>query len=402
MNIYLVGMGMGSEDGLTLRAREALMRAEAVIGAERLLNGVPTDAPGERIALALPEQVADCIRSHSEWSTVCIALSGDPGFYSGALKLLELLHEFKPEILCGISTPQYFAARLARPWQDFHLVSAHGVACDPPAEVLNHPAVFFLAGGETTPAGLSRTLCEAGLGDATVTVGENLASARERIRTGTAEKMAALQYDPLAVVLVENSKTFCRPAGPAGLPDGDFIRGDVPMTKREVRAAALALMDLRPDAVVCDIGAGTGSVAVEAALQVRRGRVYAVEKNSTACALISANRNRFGVYNLRLVEGNAPEALASLPPVDSAFIGGSGGALESIVAALVTVNPDVRIVIAAVTLETLAKAGNALRVHTVRNVETCQIAITRTRVVGSHTLFDAQNPVFLIAGGGRA
>ncbi|MCD8139944.1 MAG: precorrin-6y C5,15-methyltransferase (decarboxylating) subunit CbiE [Planctomycetaceae bacterium] len=402
MKIFLVGMGMGREDGLTLRARDLLMEAEAVIGADRLLHGVPADARGERIALALPEQVAECIRSHPHWTNVCIALSGDPGFYSGARKLVDLLAEYSPEILCGISTPQYFAARLGRPWQDLHLVSAHGIACDPVAEILNHPAVLFLAGGAMSPADIARIVCEAGLEDASFTVGENLSSSSERIRTGTARAMAGKAYDPLAVVLVENAKTFCRPPGPGGLPDAEFIRGDVPMTKREVRAAVLALLDLRPDAVVCDIGAGTGSVAVEAALQVRRGRVYAVEKNPAACDLIAANRERFGVYNLRLVEGTAPGALSALPPVDSAFIGGSGGFLEPVVAALVRANPAVRIVVAAVTLETLARAGDALRAHDFRAVETSQIAVTRTRAVGGHTVFAAQNPVFLIAGGGRA
>ncbi|MCD8350806.1 MAG: precorrin-6y C5,15-methyltransferase (decarboxylating) subunit CbiE [Planctomycetaceae bacterium] len=401
MKVSLIGMGLGREDGLTLRARDALMRADAIIGAERLLCAVPADAKGERFSLALPDQVTECIRNHPEWTNICVALSGDPGFYSGARKLVDLLAEYEPEILCGISTPQYFAARLSRPWQDFHLVSAHGISCDPVAEVLNHPTVLFLAGGTMTPAHLAHALCEAGLDDATVTVGENLSSAAERIRTGTAEEMATKEYESLAVVLVENSKTFLRPPGPAGLPDGDFIRGDVPMTKREVRAAALALMDLRPDAVVCDIGAGTGSVAVEAALQVRQGRVYAVEKNVAACGLIEANRDRFGVYNLRLVEGSAPEALTAIPPADSAFIGGSGGAIDEIVSSLVQANPAVRIVVAAVTLETLSRAGDVLRAHNVRTIETCQIAVTRTRAVGSHTMFDAQNPVFLIAGGGR-
>lgn len=401
MKVFLVGMGMGRLDGLSGRAREALAGTDAIIGAERLLQALPPEASGERVSLVLPEQVAECICSRPEWQSACVALSGDPGFYSGARKLVELLRDHETEVLCGATTQQYFAALLKRPWQDFRLVSAHGVRSDVVAEVLNHPCVFFLIGGDFGAASIVRELCEAGLGEARVTVGENLSYPDERIVAGKAGDLCDARFGPLAVALVENSMTFSRPAGPAGIADGEFLRGVVPMTKREVRAVALSLMDLRPDSIVYDVGAGTGSVAVETALQARRGRVFAIECQQDACGLVTANKERFGAYNLRLVQGRAPEALTPLPPPDAAYIGGSRGGLEDIIAVLVGKNSAVRIVVGAVTLETLARAGEALRNHGVANIETVQVAVTRTRSAGNHTLFDAQNPVFLISGGGR-
>lgn len=401
MKVYLVGMGMGAVDCLTERARRALAQADAIIGSERLLRVLPPEVAGERFSLALPEQVAECVRAHPQWRVVCVALSGDPGFYSGARKLFDLLGEFDPEAICGIASHQYLAGKLRRSWQDFRLVSAHGVACDILAEVLNHPCVFFLTGGETTVESIIAQLCDAGLGAAAVSVGENLSSPDERIRTGTADSLREASFAPLSVALVENDQTFARAPGPAGIADDAFVRGDSPMTKREVRAAALALMDIRPDSVVYDIGAGTGSIAVECALQARRGRVYAVEERADACDLILANRRCFGAFNMQIIHASAPEALVHPPAPDSVYIGGSRGVLAAIVAALVRKNPAVRIVVGAVTLETLAQAGKALEDNGVADIETVQVAITRTRTAGSHTLFAAQNPVFLISGGGR-
>jgi precorrin-6Y C5,15-methyltransferase (decarboxylating) len=271
MKITLVGAGMGSPRALTREAEDALRAADAVIAAPRLLAALQSDA--EKFAEALPGKAAALIAAHPHWRAAAVLLSGDPGFHSGAKKLLELLRGGGHEItvLPGISTPQYFAAKLRRPWQSFRLVSAHGAPCDVLAEVLNHPETFFLTDGATTPRAIAQTLCAAGLGAARLAVGENLSSPSERIATGTAETLRDADFAQPAVVLVDNDKTFTRAPGASGIPDADFIRGAVPMTKREVRAVALALLALRPEDIAYDIGAGTGSVAVEMSLAARRG-----------------------------------------------------------------------------------------------------------------------------------
>lgn len=399
MNITLVGVGMGGRGTLTLEALEALRGAEVIVGARRLLAGIPDDIPARRIDEALPERIAEAVREHPEWRPVAVVLSGDVGFYSGAARILELLGDYEPRLLPGISTPQYFAARLRRPWQDFRLVSAHGVPCDVLAEALNHPAVFFLTGGRETPATIAAALREAGLGRAAMTVGENLGADDERIASGTADEVADMAFRPLSVALVENRETFSREARSGGIPDAEFVRGDSPMTKREVRAAALSFLAVKPRDILYDVGAGTGSVAVEMALTARRGRVFAIESNPAALALLQENRRKFGVYNLNAVSGTAPEAIRPLPPPDAVFVGGSKGRLDAIARAAFAKNPRARLVVSAVTIETLTAAVAALESLAHGDVAVTQIAAARTVRRGGYHMLEAQNPIFLVCGG---
>lgn len=403
MRITLVGMGMGGHGGLTRDAHAALAKADVILGAERLVEALRRSGEygAAMIVEALPEAVAARIDDNKEWADVCVALSGDVGFYSAATRLRDLLRDHEVTAICGISAPQYFAARLGRPWQDFRLVSAHGRDCDVLAEALNHRAVFFLTGTTMTAQAVLNELCQAGLGDARATVGENLSSPDEAIVAGTANELVGRTYAPLSVVLVENDRTFVRDSRSAGIEDEAFARGKAPMTKREVRAVALSLLAPGERSVLWDVGAGTGSVAVEMALAARRGRVFAVERDSDACDLLRRNRLAFGVYNMTPVPGSAPDALAPLPPPDAAFVGGSGGSLPAIVAAILGKNPSARIVISAVTLETLSLAVDVFRREGIAAPDVRQIAATRTVRRGSHTMFDAVNPVFLISGGGN-
>ena len=186
-----------------------------------------------------------------------------------------------------------------------------------------------------------------------------------------------------------------------GLPDEAFIRGGVPMTKQEVRAAALAKLAAAPGDTLWDVGAGTGSVSVELALAAPRGRVFAVECEPEACELIRANREKFSAWNLHLTQGRAPQALEGLPAPDGVFIGGTKGELEAVVAAALAKNPDARICISAIALETLSAAVAALTGHGLEAGVT-QVAVSRTRAAGKLHLLMANNPTFLIVGGRHA
>ena len=167
------------------------------------------------------------------------------------------------------------------------------------------------------------------------------------------------------------------------------------MTKQEVRAAILAKLAVRPEDTVWDVGAGTGSASVELALAARRGRAYAVEYRDEALALIEENRSRFGAWNLRVVRGKAPEALSSLPAPDAVFVGGSEGRLREIVDAALSKNPDARLCVSAIALETLSAAldiFNSLGL----DAEVTQIAVSRARPDARLHLLLANNPVFLV------
>ena len=253
---------------------------------------------------------------------------------------------------------------------------------------------FFLTGGADGPARLCLAFAEAGLGGLPVTVGERLSYPDERVVCGTAGSFSHRKFDSLSVLLAEAAEPSAVRRTP-GFADEAFLRGNVPMTKQEVRAAALAKLAIRPGDTVWDVGAGTGSVCVEMALAARWGRVYAVERQPEACGLIRQNRERFGAWNLTVVPGRAPEALAELPAPDAVFVGGSGGELADILTAAMERNPAARICVSAVTLETLAAATAALTAAG-REAEVCQIAVSHARAAGRYHLLTAANSVFLI------
>ncbi len=177
--------------------------------------------------------------------------------------------------------------------------------------------------------------------------------------------------------------------------DDDFIRGNIPMTKSEIRAVSISKMDLRPDDILYDIGAGTGSVSVEAAGYLPRGRVYAFEEKEEGCDLIRANAERFGVENIDIIPGHAPESFRDIPAPDCAFIGGSGGCFEAVVSALITKNPKVRIVANVITLETLTAALEVFGRLSLKAEIVC-INVSVAEEAGSVHLMKARNPVYIL------
>lgn len=391
--VSLLGMGCGDAGTVTVFARQRLEKAQLWIGAARLLNSLP--APGaERVdAVRSADILTEILNSTAE--RICVLFSGDTGFYSGAKSLIPLLEgeNLAYEVVPGISSLQYFAAQLGLSWQNWRLCSAHGVDCDPVAELCQGRPVFFLTGGALGPAELCRRLEEAGLGGLKAAVGEELSYPTQRILVATAAECAGKDFAPLSVLLVEPPKILSHRT--PGIPDEEFQRGKVPMTKQEVRAAILAKLAVTPEDVCWDVGAGTGSVSVELALQARS--VWAVEQKEEACQLIRANRLQFGAWNLHLTQGSAVEVLPDFPAPDKVFIGGSRGDLEEIIALAFRANPEVWICISAITLENLHLAMTALQDQGCE-VEVAQISVSRTKVAGNLHLLLAQNPVFLITG----
>lgn len=398
MQVTLAAMGGGTAGTMTVECAHALANAGCVIGASRLLDSLAPDCTARRIAAIRPDDVCRAVLDAQAKGEECVVLySGDTGFYSGASHLLPLLEQngVKACILPGISSVQLLAARIGKPWQDWNLVSAHGAECDAVAAVCSGKESFFLTGGNLGPAQLCSQLCDAGLGNLTVWVGENLSYPEERVTTGTARECAGRIFAPLSVLLVQAAPRAERRL--PGLPDDTFVRSSVPMTKQEVRAAVLAKLAVQPGDVCWDVGAGTGSVSVELALCDGRTQVYAVECEEDACELIRENRSRFGAWNLRLISGHAPEALEKLPAPDVVFIGGTKGQMESVLHAALAKKPSARICVTAIALETLS-AAVALMTARGMEVQVTQIAVSRTRNAGRLHLLTANNPIFLIAG----
>ena len=396
MNVTLIGMGSGQPENLTLQGLAALRQADLILGARRLLAVLPAGCTENRAAAYRPDEVAELLQTSGAENAVLV-YSGDTGFYSGASSMMEKLEALgvRARVLPGLSSIQLLAAALGRPWQGWNLVSAHGRTCDPVAECMQGRPTFFLTGGSEDPATLCAQLAAEGFGDVQGVVGQCLGTPEEKLFRGSVKELAAGRFNSLSVLFVEAAEVLPRRA--PGLPDEAFERGDVPMTKQEVRAAVLAKLAVRPEDILWDVGAGTGSVSVELALAAPRGRVYAVECRPEGCALIKANREKFRTRNLVLVEGLAPAALSDLPAPDAVFIGGSKGSLAAIVDAALDKNSDARICVSAIALETLSAAVAALTAKG-RTVQVSQIAVSRARAVGGLHLMMAQNPIYLITG----
>lgn len=394
--VTLIGMGSGSWEALSVQAQDAVRRAGLVFGAKRLLAGLPPECTARQFALYQPAEILETLEQ-APGQDAAVLYSGDTGFYSGASGLLTPLRALgiPARVYPGISSIQLLAAALGRPWQGWNLVSAHGRTCDPVAECMQGRPTFFLTGGSEDPATLCAQLAAEGFGDVQGVVGQCLGTPEEKLFRGSVKELAVGRFNSLSVLLVEAAEVLPRRA--PGLPDEAFERGDVPMTKQEVRAAVLAKLAVRPEDILWDVGAGTGSVSVELALAAPRGRVYAVECRPEGCVLIKANREKFRTRNLVLVEGLAPAALSDLPAPDAVFIGGSKGSLAAIVDAALDKNPDARICVSAIALETLSAAVAALTAKG-RTVQVSQIAVSRAKAVGGLHLMMAQNPIYLITG----
>lgn len=413
--VTIIGAGPGNPDLLSRAALDAIDIADVVIGAHRALVGIDVPPDVVRCELVKTADIVAALTDAASWQRAVVVMTGDVGLFSGARRLVEALSDdaqVDVRVVPGISSASYLAARLARPWQDWRFASAHGVACDIVAEAERAGELFLATSGGEDPSRLSGELVQAGFGDARVTVAERLSYPDERITCATASEIAGQTFDDLNVMLIEFAGGAGSPAGASraassrwpyassGIPDELFIRGDVPMTKQEVRAVALAKLRLTATDTVWDVGAGTGSVSIEAALVARAGSVWAVERNAAGVRLIRENADAFGCGNVHAVPGVAPEALAKLPVPDAVFVGGSAGELPSIVKAALEKNSQVRLCVPCVTVETLTEACALLSGSRFKGFEACQVSAARAEAVGSHHLMKAQNPVFLVSARG--
>lgn len=388
---YLIGAGMGTADMLTTQARDVIQRADTVLSTARLADGLLDIRQDIR---TVPFAQLSNTAQEQDGTTV-ILLSGDTGFYSAAKILYPKLAAYgHVQLLPGISSIQAFCAKAGTPYDDAVLLSLHGRSGALLGAASYNRKVIALTGGRNKAHVLCKDLLEAGLKHVKVTIGENLGAETECMVSGTPQQLAGQVFSDLCVMMVENDQPAdaSRP-----LRDRDFIRGDVPMTKQEVRWLACDLLSVKPTDIVYDIGAGTGSVSMDLARRANRGQVYAVECKPEAQELVEHNRRNTGCYNVTTIKAMAPEGLESLPAPDCVFIGGSRGNMAEIVAAMREKNPKVRLVITAIALETVHMAVAVLEDNGFA-VEISCVNISRAKKVGSYHMMLAQNPVYLIGG----
>lgn len=417
-HITLLGIGMGSREMLTVQGKNSLDQADLLIGARRMVDSVRR--PDQDVFIEYRSQeIKDYIDSHPEYDNIVIVLSGDVGFYSGAKKLLDVLQQnklsqnsfgsetagqsssvqntVKPEIQvqCGISSVVYFMSKIGLSWDDAKIVSAHGRRCNLISYIHNEKKVFAILGTSDGVAVLASKLVNYGMSDVLLYVGENLSYDNEKIFVKTAGELTEYTGNPLSVICAVNESAGKR-LETHGIKDEEFIRGKAPMTKEEVRTVSLSKLRLTEDSVCYDVGAGTGSLSIEMALRAHQGKVWAIEKKEDAVELIRQNKVKFAADNLEIIEGLAPEALKDLPVPTHAFIGGSSGNLKEIVQILIEKNPQVRIVINCITLETVSEALETAKEFGFEENEIVQLSAARSKAIGRYHMMMGENPIYII------
>ena len=396
--IDIISAGPGDLSLLTQAARQALLAAKHVFGAERY-RALAGDKAVFYSVTPLGAALDKIEALYDQGQRAAVIVSGDAGLYSMLGVLKKRFGAQALNVIPGISSLQYLCARLGTPWQDARVLSAHGRDLSPAAlcfAARTNAHVFVLLDGERDPAWVKGALDEGGLGALKLCIGERLSYPDEHI--APYEERA---YDALSCALIENDAPV--PYAPSfGLDDECFIRGNTPMTKREIRAQILSALRLTPGAVCWDIGAGTGSVSVEMALCCPLGSVYAIEREGEAQELIQQNARHFGLMNLSLVRGEAPGALSDLPAPTHVFLGGTGRETEAIIALLKGLNAPIRLCATAVTLETEQTLFELLSL--LPGFSAVQLYASRLEKLGSYHMRRAQNPVTVFAAdvGGNA
>lgn len=394
--INIVGAGVGNKDYITKRAFSAVEESTFVIGANRVLECF--DLSGKRKAAAINTDTIKRYIDESTDETISVVFSGDTGFYSGAAKLSDMLDEniYDKEIISGISSYSYFFSKIGKPYSDVKFLSMHGRNVNFADEIEHNKKVYMLLGGKNHVSYICRTLADCGLGDVKVYIGENLSYDNEKITLGTAKDFVDFETDMLSVIYMENENAKSR-CYDFGIKDESFERGNVPMTKSEIRAISMSKLNLSETSVVYDVGAGTGSVSVECALAAYKGMVYAIEKNPEALECIERNKNKFNINNMEIIEGTAPKALENLPVPTHCFIGGSTGKTEEIVKTVLKKNPKTRFVINTITLENLFEAKKTAQSGFAKDIEIVSANISRSKAVKDLNLMMSLNPVFIIS-----
>ncbi len=451
--VDIIGIGMGNPETLTLGALNIIKSSNRLIGAERMVNSMAKlcENPDLRIAYAIKSSdILKLIKECEDDSKIVVLMSGDTGFYSGSKNLISLidreenisyqltagissmqylaakvgiswddakcvsLHGRKNnpvslidreenisyQLTAGISSMQYLAAKVGISWDDAKCVSLHGRKNNPVSCVLKYEKVFFLLDKTMTVSKVCKEFTEAGFGELKVYAGENLSYPDEKINVGMASEFAEKSFEPLSVMFVIGNRQRKDEIVTPGISDEEFLRGKVPMTKEEIRALSISKLKLKEDDIVYDLGAGTGSVTIEIAKQTKGGIVYAFEKNEEAVCLIGENVKKFNVKNIKIIPGEASSNMGEIEKPDKAFIGGSGGKLEEMLSSLLRVNPEIRVVINAITLETLAKATEILKEYAFKNIEIMQVNISKNKKLGRYNMLDSQNPIFIISADG--
>ncbi|MGN0154629.1 MAG: precorrin-6A reductase [Lachnospiraceae bacterium] len=406
MEITLAGIGMGSKNNLTKEVCEKISKADILLGAERMLE--PYKPRMEKKPYYLAKQIIPYLQEiQKKYPTqnmkVVVLFSGDSGFYSGCQSLYHALQEkittgrLKAElhIMPGISSVAYLASCIGESYQDAAVYSMHGKEIyNLTHRIQTEKKTFLIMSGVKDVNKLGESFIKAGLNDCEIITGFQLSYSEQQIKKRTPAECIELKEEGLYTCFVKNPNAMKKKLT-HGITDGEFVKDKVPMTKEEIREVSICKLKLCQGAVVYDIGSGTGSISVEIAGLSPDIQIYAVEQKKEAVSLIWQNMEKFKLENITVIDAKAPEGLQNLPKATHTFIGGSGGNLKEILQALYEINPNMRVVINAISMETICELKEIQTLYPIENEEIVQMQVSRAKEAGKYHLMQAENPVWI-------
>jgi precorrin-6B C5,15-methyltransferase / cobalt-precorrin-6B C5,C15-methyltransferase len=405
--LVILGIGDDGLTGLTEAARRLLDSADVILGAPGTLS-LLRSLPARKLALEPDMSVAlRQVREALSQERPVLVSGGDPLFYGVARYLCDRLGKDLFEVVPHVSSMQLAFARIKESWEDAYLTNLAGRPIEAVVDrIRTAEKVGLFSSDECPPSRLARGLLDRGIDYFRAFVCENLGSPDERVTQATLSDLAGMEFDALNVLILIREPNRPDRASRAsrhrlfGNPDDAFAQS-LPkrglITQAEVRAIALAQLDIRATSVVWDIGAGSGSVAIEAAQLADQGMVYAVEPEPADIALIEANAEAFGVPNVRLVPGRAPDVLAPLPEPDAIFVGGTGRQVDLVLStAYERLCRGGSMAVNVATIEGLAAAYQTLK-GLAGDVRVWNVSIARGIDQMDRLRFEAIAPTFLLA-----
>jgi len=399
--VQVAGLGMSPAD-LTPKVLEIIREAQVLVGGRRLLDYFPKHR-AMKIPLGKdPEGTLRQLAALAAAKRVVVLASGDPNFYGIGPLVVKVLGAEQVVIHPNLTAVQTACARLKMPWQDATIISLHGRSWEPLDTALGQPGPLIIYTDPVhSPGEIARYLLDRGLTKSRLCVAEDLGQDTERVTWLNLAEALGREFSALNLVVALPEPGEAVAPGPQfhlGLPEEVLVHQAGLITKSEVRAVVLAKLRLLPGQVMWDVGAGCGSVGLEASLLIPDGKIFAVERHPERAAQIAANRDKFGVNNLQIVCAPAPVCLAALPDPQRVFVGGGGPEAGAIVReAMRRLLPGGRVVITAALLETLETARNVLT-EAGWEVEVVQLQVSRSHSLAGGTALQALNPVWVVSG----
>ena len=394
--VYVVGAGIEGQEGFSARALSLVRQARVLYGAPRLLE-LFGDLDVEKVALSGNDDLSQLVKDQP--GPIVVLTSGDPLFFSIGRNLLRNLPKERLEFVPNVSSVQSAFSRIKEPWDDAVFISTEQrTLADIGDRIIANDKAAVLTDARHTPADIAGELLRRGFDGYTVYLCENLGTSEERIVKTTVQELPTMQAAELNVLILikryDNAASQTLPT--LGIADSAFLTMKKQITPEEVRVVALAKLQLRHDMVLWDIGAGSGSISIEADFLLPHGRIFAVERNVEYIKFLRENLNKFHPRNVRVVEGEAPNCLEDLPDPDRVFIGGSGGNLWELLEAVDERLPaDGRVVLTAMTLDTLVASSDFFE-NSGYQVDVTTLNVARTSSDTDYKVFEAHNPVYII------